>query len=204
MRIITPVTLALLLAVSSAACGSRNTDAETKPQTAIDINQLKLVPIEKWGVQSVSFPSGEVDLPQTNDEKNNDVTWTTYELAWKDVSRRSEIVFSVRTWNVDWPKVTTLKPEVATPENLLSVENSMNLDQKKSGQLEDASVLEVGGIKGNFFRAPQAGDKDRIMAVWYTYRYYENHAQKINVVATGPRSELPTYMKVIQSITFQK
>ena len=34
--------------------------------------------------------------------------------------------------------------------------------------------------------------------------YYQNHAQKINIVAIGPRSELPTYMQVIQSIAFQK
>jgi hypothetical protein len=64
--------------------------------------------------------------------------------------------------------------------------------------------LEVGGIKGNFFRGAQGDDKDRIMTGRYTYRYYQNHAQKISVVGTGRRTELPEYTKVIQSITFQK
>ena len=203
MKMITSVTLAMLLVVSSVGCQSRKTNA--KPANVSDNSQLKQVPIEKWGVQSVSFPkTGEMEAPQTSEDKNKDVTWTTYEVAWKDVSRRSEILFSVRTWNVDWPKVADLSAELATPENLMAAENSRSLEQKNSGELEDASAMEVGGLKGNFFRGKQGDDKDRIMTGWYTYRYYQNHAQKINIVAIGPRSELPTYMQVIQSIAFQK
>jgi hypothetical protein len=205
MRLITLLILAL--SITALAVGQVQ-PTKTKPpaKTQRRANgpaspaRLKPVTIEKWGVRSISLPAVEMEQPETTEDKNNDVSWTTYSLAWKGPARSSEGLFTVRTWNTDFPKVTGLSAAVATPEFLMSFEHSKDLSGKNSGEIEDASVMEVDGVKGNFFQGLQGGDKNRVMAGWSTYRYYQNHAQRISIVFTGPRTELGTYMTIMQSI----
>ncbi len=113
--------------------------------------------------------------------------------------------FSITTWNVDFAKGLDLRPEAATPENLLAVEHSSNVRRKNSGEepIEEASALEVNGVKGNFFRAKYGENKSQIMMGWYTYRYYKNNAQKINITVICSKNDLQKSMQIIQSIKFQ-
>lgn len=206
MKIIILLSLIVFCAVPAVEAQARK---RVGRKTAKAVN-WKDVKLEKWGIQGLKIPETLADDSETvTPNKNVDVTWTNYEKSWAKTATNSpqskfELTLTVTDWDADFAKVTTLKPEVATPENLVAIDLTGDLRNKSSqdGRVEEADFYTVDGIKGTLTRAKVADN--RIWLIWQTYRYFNNKAQRISVLASCPRTELQTASKIIDSLKIQK
>jgi hypothetical protein len=172
---------------------------------------LKPVRIEKWGVKSLSLPADLVQIKETASPGNNHgVTFTEYSRFWrrplKDKAGSAfDVNFFVTTWNHDFTKVTGLKPEAATPESLVMTEHQEDLKSIAGNTIpiEEAILLEVGGVRGSFAKLRFTGKENSVRVVWSTYRYFQSKAQRIFISITAPETELPKIMKVLHSLELQ-
>lgn len=172
------------------------------------VAKWKTVPIEKWGFRSLILPEELIGKPETiESQKNKDVTWTTFSRSWRTPTEdytppAFEVDLSVTTWDVDFAKLTGLRPEIATPENLIEAENnaSEKLKNKAESPIEEAGFLEIDRLRGGFYRSKFGEDKNRLMTGWQTYRYFKNKAQLINISIVCGRDDLPQAMKIINSL----
>jgi biopolymer transport protein ExbD len=169
--------------------------------------EWKTVQIGKWSIESMSLPTELTkESESTESKKNKDVTWTDYSRSWekpsKNIKVRFDVNLSITTWDADFAKVLGRK-EFATPEDLLMHDHLANERAKTNeDQVEEASYLELNGVRGSFFRATYGEDKNQIMAGWHTYRYYEGKAQRIDISIVCARSELQKAMMIIKSLKF--
>jgi hypothetical protein len=169
------------------------------------------VAVEKWDIVGLSIPqdlTGGTESFSTSSNKN--VEWVTYSRNWRHPAPVSpgllDVELTVTTWNTDFKNVVPdLRPELATPETLLYVD--VRADAKKKDEpdslVKESSYMELGGVKGGFFRAEFPADQNRFMAGWYTYRYFEGKAQRISLTVTGSKTEQEKLIKIIQSLRFQ-
>jgi hypothetical protein len=167
--------------------------------------------IGQWDILGFSIPQDLTGgIVRSNTSTNKDVMWTTTSRDWRHSAPiypdLLNVELSVTTWNADFKKVMPdLRPDLATPETLLFVDvmGDFNKKSEPGSFVKEAYFLEIGGVKGGFFRGEFPTQKDRFLAGWYTYRYFEGKAQRISLNVTGRKSELPKLMKIIQSLKFQ-
>jgi hypothetical protein len=155
------------------------------------------VAVGKGGVKSLSLPAGLVE------EKDNQ----DYDKIWKNASPKlnknpSEVSISITIWDEGF-KVPDLKPELATPENLLAID-LMN-DLKDTANIK-AKYYEVDGVNGELVQRKWLSDQgNQTMFVWGTYRYYmKTKAQRIMVTVIAPTANPQVAMKIIDSLKFEK
>ena len=183
--------------------------ASSKERLSSDV--FKTAVIGKWGVDSLSLPDDltnetESSTPTTN--KN--VSWTKYAHYWKQPAKfypsSLEVDLYITTWNADFKTIIPdLKPELATPENLILIDIAGDTKNKNTpgSSVKESKSLQVGGVDGGFFLADSALDKKRFTVGWSTYRYFENRAQNIMLTITGRRDELQKALKIIESLKLQ-
>jgi hypothetical protein len=144
--------------------------------------------------------SGE--SPSSEAKKNGDVTWTDYSYEWKTKGEKSDLRLNLFVFVTNWdnkfpPEAGGVSLDVMLEQSYAATER-----HKNSGEIEELRYLELNGVKGVFFRAPNRQDKNRINLVWETVRYHKNKAQKLSISIYGGRSDLARLMKVINSVRF--
>lgn len=213
--------VAVIFAISSAASGqpAKTTRARAEPvrRTKPSANrteksdQWKTVRIGKWGVASLTLPAHLAELKESSvPEKDKGVDWVYYYRIWQKPLKneddlRFDVNFFVTTWDADFAKVTGLSPEAATPENLLSRDHANDEMARAQGVppiIEEVHYLELDNVRGSFYRTEHMADRRLIRASWYTFRYHNNKAQKINIVITGARTGQAEIMRILSSIKF--
>jgi hypothetical protein len=109
---------------------------------------------------------------------------------------RLNLYVFITNWDNDFPpEAGGVSPDVMLEQSYIATER-----HKNSGEIEELRYLELDGVKGVFFRAPNRQDKNRINLVWETVRYHKNKAQKLTISIYGGRSDLERLMRVINSV----
>lgn len=167
--------------------------------------------IGKWGVANLSVPSNLEAEPETErTQQNKEVSWKVYTRRWKlpatgSASTDYEVELSVTTWDRDFTFIKELKPELATPENMLLMDLVAEEKNKNTpgSFVKEARQLEAGGVRGGFFRAefPEIGR--RFLSGWYTYRLFGGKGQRISLTVTSRESEPDKTMRIISSLRLQ-
>jgi len=181
-----------------------------KPVSISDV--FKEVKVGKYGVASVQLPQDLAD--DTESEKpttNKNVSWTNFSRNWKKTGDEYpytlEVDLNVTAWNNELKEVVPdLKPELATPENMLLMDLLGDAKNKNTpgSPVKESKGMEIDSVSGGFFLADAPSDKTRFMLSWYTYRYFEGKPQRISLTVTGAKSEMEKAMKIIESLKIQK
>ena len=163
-----------------------------------------------WKTVNVAIADLTLSLPpelskessSSEPTKNGDVTWTNYYYTWGKPSENPnlppyEAEVSITNWDKDFP------PEAhgLSPEAMLALDYSADERQKNNGTapIEELNYLEIDGVKGEFFRAGEGEDKNRIWLHWHTFRYHKDEAQRLVIKVSGERNNLEKLTAIIHS-----
>jgi hypothetical protein len=161
-----------------------------------------------WKVVTVPIADLTMSLPTESSEvspsseptRNGDVTWTHYSYEWKTEGEKRDLRLSVYVFVTNWDNDFPPEAGGGSPDVMLEQSYTATERHKNSGEIEELRYLELDGVKGVFFRAPNRQDKNRINLVWETVRYHRSKAQKLTISIYGGRSDLERLMKVINSV----
>jgi hypothetical protein len=187
---------------SSAEAGQARTDGSNEGKTAPAIQK-------DWKIVAAPIADLMLTLPAELSEgasisepkKYGDVTWTDYSYEWKtqgdkrDLALDVYVLVSITNWDNGFPA----ELGGGSPEAILERRYAGTEANKKSGKIEELTLLEVDGVKGIFFREPESLDKNRIQLYWSTYRYHKTKAQHLSILIHGVRSDSDALMKIISS-----
>jgi hypothetical protein len=170
--------------------------------------QLRTSVQKDWKIVTVPIADLTISLPTESSEespsseaqKNGDVTWTNYSYEWKTASQKRDFRLSVYVFVTNWDNDFPPEAGGGSPDNMLERSYKTTERHKTSGEIDELRYLELNGVKGVFFRAPNHQDKNRINLVWETVRYHKNKAQKLSISIYGGRNDLERLMKVINSV----
>lgn len=157
------------------------------------------VAFEKGGVKSLSLPMGLVK------EEDSD-----YDKTWKKSSAKSnidvdEVDLNVTIWDEGF-KVPDLKPELATPENMIALDLMGDMREVAASKNGKAAYYKVDGINGTLVQKKWMSDKrDQMIFIWGTYRYYmKTKAERIVITVIVPKTKPQNAMKIINSLKIEK
>lgn len=181
---------------------------ENYPAKRRSSNVFRDVAVGEWGVSGLSIPKDLTAEYKSSDvTTNKNVSWTTYARSWRQPGgyhpAALEVSLTVTTWNNDWTEVIPdLRPDLATPENLLRIDVAAEVKNKNKpdSPVKDAKLLELDGVEGGYFRAEMPGDARRFMLGWFTYRYYQGKPQRVSLTVTGGKDELEQAEKIVQTL----
>lgn len=183
-----------------------------KKKTVSISNVFKEVKVGKHGVAGLQIPDDLADETESEQPTTNkNVSWTNFSRNWKKTGDQYpytlEVDLGVTVWNNELKEVIPdLKPELATPENMLLMDlmgDAKNKDTPGSF-VKESKAMEIDGVSGGFFLADEPSDKTRFMLSWYAYRYFEGKPQRIGLTVTGAKTEMEKAMKIIESLKLQK
>jgi hypothetical protein len=200
------LTILLISLLLSQCGGAKQAQKETAASSDAATNAIH----KDW--KTVNVPIADLTLslpPELSKEssssdpiKNGDVTWTNHYYTWAKPNDNSdsppyEAEVSLTNWDKDFP------PEARglSPEAMLALDYSGDERQKNNGTapIEELSYLEIDGVKGEFFRAGEGEDKNRIWLHWHTFRYHKDKAQRLVIRVAGERNNLAKLTEIIHS-----
>lgn len=175
-------------------------------------NVFKEVKVGKHGVAGLQIPDDLADETESEQPTTNkNVSWTNFSRHWKKTGDQYpytlEVDLSVTIWNNELKEVIPdLKPELATPENLILIDIMADeRNSKKPGSfVKESKAMDVDGVGGGFFRADAPADNTRFMLGWFTVRYHEGKPQRIGLTVTGAKTEMEKALKIIEFLRLQK
>lgn len=207
------ILLAFALVFSSQFVYGQKTSAASGSKPAVQSTKWQSVNFKKWGVNGLTLPSylvGKAESPSKS--KSSDMTTSSVEKVWNSSATKkgSKIVsvdLSVTNWDKPFPQVVKdVKPEQATPENLLAVDllAGMKNQQEENSRVEFANFYDVDGVGGGMTRFRDFSVKDHVIIVWQTYRYFKGQSQRITLTVTFLRPELENAEKIVNSLMLEK
>jgi hypothetical protein len=169
--------------------------------------------MQRWGVESIELPDNLwADPDDVQPSKNGDVTWNTYTARWTPIPARSgpkitEINIFSTIWDQELAKVVPdLRPELATPENLMKadIEGDIRNKLQKDALVEEAGYYKINGITGGLTQGRVSGRDGAVMLIWSTYRYYKDKPQRVSMEIVIDRREIKSAMRIIDSLKLQQ
>jgi len=197
----------LLISLLLSQCGGTKQDQRKTPGSS----DVRTTGIQKdWKIVNVAIADLTLSLPpelskessSNEPTRNGDVTWTSYDYTWEKPREdpdlpRNEVNVSVTNWDKGFPA----QARGLSPEAMLELDYAADERYKNDGTapIEDLSYLEIDGVKGEFFRAGDREDKDKIWLNWHTFRYHKDKGQKLAITVFGERSNLEKLTEIIRS-----
>ncbi|MBK9162389.1 MAG: hypothetical protein IPM21_00460 [Acidobacteria bacterium] len=212
MKCMMMLVLAFALLISFA-CGQKSPSAGPEAKKATEISQWQAVELKKWGIDGISLPAylaSEGD--DSSLQENGEVTWTVYSKTWSSAPSKkgpkiASVELTVTDWNVPFSKVVPdMDAESATPENLLAVDliGDQTRQQAENSLVEYADYHTIGDQRGALVQIRDFDNKDQIILIWQTLRYFNGKSQRIVLQVTAARVELPDAKKIVNSLKIEK
>jgi hypothetical protein len=202
----------LLISFSLSQCGGAKPDQkETAGSRETGTSDTQ----KDWKTVNVAVADLSLTMPtelskessSNEPNRNGDVTWTEYDYTWEKPREdrdlpRYEVNVSVTNWDNDFPA----NPVRLSPEAMLEMDYSADERYKNEGTapIEELSYLEIDGVKGEFFRAVDRDDKNRIWLSWHTFRHHRDKAQRLAIRVYGERSNLEKLTQIVRSAKLAK
>ena len=202
MKNLSMLFLIFVVAVPIVSGQMRKSNVKQSNTPTTNANWSEIV-VGKGGIKSLRLPTTLIE-EKDNEEKDN----KDYDKIWKNTSANlnvnvSEVTISVTIWNEGF-KVPDLKPELATPENLLAID--LMADMKNTSGNRKAEYYKVDGINGELVQRKWKTNKgNQTMFIWATYRYYlKTKAERIMITVIVPPTKPQNAMKIIDSLKFEQ
>lgn len=208
----------LILLVATLALSSQFANGQKSPtakgsKAAAQSTKWQSVNFKKWGVNGLTLPSylvGKAESPSKS--KSGEITTTTVSKVWNSSAAKKgakviSVDLDVTNWDKPFPQVVKdVKPEEATPQNLLAVNllADMKNQQEENSRVEFANFYDVDGVGGGMTRFRDFSVKDQVIIVWQTYRYFKGQSQRITLTVTFLRPELENAEKIVNSLMLEK
>lgn len=197
----------LLISLLLWQCGcakpdQRNASGSSDARTSGKQKDWKAVNVAIADLTLALPPELSKESSSNEPNRNGEVTWTTYDYTWETPPENSDLRrYHVNVSVTNWDKGFPAEARGLSPEALVELDYSADERHKKEGTepIEELSYLEIDGMKGEFFRAGDHEDKNRVWLNWHTFRYHKDKAQRLAIRAFGQRSDLEKLTQIIHS-----